>query len=148
MSRKIDAASSGAVLMSFVRRSRWKSNIVKPAKIDEAEHGVDQRPVRDVDEDRHDPEHDQREQRPEADAGERAEVAPGRVAERAEAGDEERRRRARLPEGLRVARGVVGESRGHREPDQHPEGEEEEDRELLGAPHREVHPDQTARSRR
>ena len=33
MSRKIDAASSGAALMSFDVRSRWKSNIVKPAKI-------------------------------------------------------------------------------------------------------------------
>ena len=33
MSRKIDAASSGADLMSFDVRSRWKSNIVKPAKI-------------------------------------------------------------------------------------------------------------------
>ena len=33
MSRKIQAARSGAALMSLVLRSRWKSNIVKPAKI-------------------------------------------------------------------------------------------------------------------
>ena len=33
MSRKIDAASSGAPRMSFDFRRRWKSNIVKPAKM-------------------------------------------------------------------------------------------------------------------
>ena len=33
MSRKIDAASKGAELMSWDRRSRWKSNMVKAAKI-------------------------------------------------------------------------------------------------------------------
>lgn len=33
MSRKIDAARSGALAMSFVVLSRWKSTIVKPAKI-------------------------------------------------------------------------------------------------------------------
>ncbi len=33
MSRKIDAASRGADLMSFEVLNRWKSNIVKPAKI-------------------------------------------------------------------------------------------------------------------
>ena len=32
-SRKIDAASWGALLMSSLRRRRWKSKIVKPAKI-------------------------------------------------------------------------------------------------------------------
>ena len=33
MSRKIEAASSGAVRMSWLRRRRWKSKAVKPAKI-------------------------------------------------------------------------------------------------------------------
>jgi hypothetical protein len=33
MSRKIEAASSGAELMSVLRRSRWKSNMVNPAKM-------------------------------------------------------------------------------------------------------------------
>ena len=33
MSRKIDAASSGAVLMSLLRRRRWKSNAINPAKM-------------------------------------------------------------------------------------------------------------------
>ncbi len=32
-SRKIDAAKSGAEFMSFEVRSRWKSNMVNPAKI-------------------------------------------------------------------------------------------------------------------
>ena len=32
-SRKIDAASSGAAVMSVLVRSRWKSNMVNPAKI-------------------------------------------------------------------------------------------------------------------
>ena len=32
-SRKIDAASSGAVAMSVLVRSRWKSNMVNPAKM-------------------------------------------------------------------------------------------------------------------
>ena len=32
-SRKIEAARSGAVRMSSVRRSRWKSYIVRPAKM-------------------------------------------------------------------------------------------------------------------
>jgi len=32
-SRKIEAASSGAEVMSLERRSRWKSTIVKPAKM-------------------------------------------------------------------------------------------------------------------
>ena len=33
MSRKIDAASNGAESTSVERRSRWKSIMVKPAKI-------------------------------------------------------------------------------------------------------------------
>jgi hypothetical protein len=33
MSRKIDAASKGAELMSRESRIRWKSNMVKPAKM-------------------------------------------------------------------------------------------------------------------
>jgi hypothetical protein len=32
-SRKIDAAISGAEPGSFERRSRWKSNMIRPAKI-------------------------------------------------------------------------------------------------------------------
>src|SRR5512132_1235703 len=33
MSRKIEAASSGALSISFLTRSRWKSYITRPAKI-------------------------------------------------------------------------------------------------------------------
>ena len=33
MSRKIEAAISGALVSSFASRSRWKSDIVRPAKI-------------------------------------------------------------------------------------------------------------------
>ena len=58
--------------------------------------GVDDVGVGDGDEDADDPEHDQRQQRPEQRARPGGEVAPRRVAVRAEAGDE-RRGRARPP---------------------------------------------------
>ena len=64
MSRKIDAAI-GTALSGFARRRRLKSKIVKPPKITEAEHRVDDVRVGDRHEDRDDPEHDQGEQRPE-----------------------------------------------------------------------------------
>ena len=88
--------------MSWVRRRRWKSNVVKPGEDRQPEDRVDQLAVRDLDEDQDDPEDDQRDQRPEAEASDRREVAPGRVARGAESGDEQRGRAARLPQGLRV----------------------------------------------
>ena len=71
MSRKIDAASSGATLMSFVLPQALEVDHREPGEDDEAEDRVDQLAVRDPDEDRDDPEDDQREERPEEDARER-----------------------------------------------------------------------------
>ena len=69
-SRKIDAASSGAVRMS---------SLPQPLEVEQGQPGedhepgdcVDERAARDLHEDEHDPEHDQRDQRPEEVAGER-----------------------------------------------------------------------------
>src|SRR5262249_46356300 len=59
------------------------------------------------------------------------EVTARRVPGRAEPRDEERRRSAGLPHGLRIGLGVIGDRRGDREPDDDAEAEQEEDRELL-----------------
>ena len=142
MSRKIDAASSGAALMSWALRSRWKSYIVKPAKITRPEDRVDQLTVRDPDEDQDDPEDDQRDQREEHDARERRQVAPRRVAGSAEPGDEERGRGSRLVDRLRVGVRVVGDRRRDREAHQQTEPEQQADRELLGALDREAQAEQ------
>jgi hypothetical protein len=109
---------------------------------DQAQHRVDQRAARDIDEDQHDAEHDQRHQCPEKNARERAQVAPGGVAGRAEAGDEQRGRPARLPERLRVHAPVVRHRRRHGQPDQQAERAEQPDGQLEGTARREAHADQ------
>ena len=63
MSRKIEAASNGAVRMSLAFLRRWKSYAVRPAEDHEPGDGIDQRAVRNLDEDGHDAEEDQRDQR-------------------------------------------------------------------------------------
>src|SRR5262249_85206 len=98
--------------------------------------------VRDPHEDGDDPEHDQREQRPEAHTGKPREVAARGIAGAAEAGDEQRGRAARLPDRLRVRRRVVGDCRRGADSHEDAKAEEEADRELLGALGREVEPDQ------
>ena len=71
MSRKIDAASSGAALMSCVLPQPLEVVHREAGEDHEPEDRVDQLTVRDPDEDQHDPEHDQRDQREEEDARER-----------------------------------------------------------------------------
>jgi hypothetical protein len=89
----------------------------------QAEDRIDQRTVRDGDEDSNDAEQDQPDQGPEEDAGERREVAARRVAGGPEPGDEQRRRSARLPDRLRIGACVVAERWSHRESDEQTEPE-------------------------
>src|SRR4029079_14546791 len=83
------------------RGEEWRGSDVlrlpQPLKVErgqaredhEPEDRVDQRAVRDLDEDQHDPEHDQGDQGPEAGASDPRQVAPRRIAKCPEAGDEE-----------------------------------------------------------
>ena len=163
MTSRISAAEEGQEQQEDVqdveedrrREQRRRPDVLRPSQSLEVDHGeagedheaqdrVDQRAVRDPDEDRDDPEDDQREKREEENPRERGEVSPRRVARCSEAGDEERRCTARLPDHLRIGRGVVGNGGRGREPDEDAEGEEEADRELLGLPHRDVHAEQAA----
>src|SRR5918993_1875690 len=108
----------------------------------QAKDRVDQRAVRDGDEDRNDAEHDQPDQGPEENTGERREVAPGGVAGGPEPGDEQRRRCAGLPDRPRIGACVVAERWRHRESDEHPEPEQERDGEPLGSLGGDVHADE------
>jgi hypothetical protein len=108
---------------------------------------VDQPPVRDPDEDRHDPEQDQRDQRAEADACERGQIASGGVSRRAEAGDEESGRAARLPDDLRVGARVVADRRRRGQSHEDAEGEQQRDRRLLRPLRRGVETEQAREGR-
>src|SRR5262245_2161272 len=119
----------------------------EPGEDHQARDRVDQRGIRNPHEDRDDPEDDQREERPEADAGDPREVAARRVTGRAEAGDEERGRAARLPHRLRVRRGVVRDRGGGPDPHQDAESEQHPDRELLRPGDGEVEAEQEAEAR-
>jgi hypothetical protein len=70
MSRKIEAASSGAVRMSWLRAQALEVVGRQACEDHQSEDRVDQRAVGDLDEDRHDAEHDQADQGPEECAGE------------------------------------------------------------------------------
>jgi hypothetical protein len=66
-------------------------------------------------------------------------------AVRAERGDESRRGAGRLPQRRRIGVGVVGDDRRHREAEQQPQPEQEDDRQLVGAArHRDVEADDRA----
>jgi len=142
MSRKIDAARNGAELMSAERRSRWKSKHGEACEDHQADHRVDQRTARNAHEDQHDAEHDQGHQRPETGPRDRRQVAPGGVACRAEAGDEQGGRPACLPERTRVRARVVRHRRRHGQPDQQAEAAEQHDSQLKRPARREPHADQ------
>src|SRR5262249_30235767 len=100
--------------------------------------GVDQGPARDLDEDRDDAEHDQREQRPEQVPSKRRQIAACRIADRPYPGDEESRGPSRLPEDLRVGARVVADSWRERETDEQPESEQEADGERLRTLNRDI----------
>jgi hypothetical protein len=102
----------------------------------QAGYRVDQRPVRDLDEDRHDAEQDQPEQRLEQDAGKAREVPTGGVSRGAEPRDEQGRRPAGLLHSLRIGGHVVRERRRHSEADEDAEAEQQRRRHLLGPLHR------------
>jgi AAA ATPase domain len=114
----------------------------EPREDEQAQYGVGQLAARDVHEGQHESEHDQRQQRPEADPGDRGQVAARRVTGRAEARDEQRRRPARVPQGPRVHAGVHGDRRRHSHADQQPEHGQQGDGQLGRLPGREPHPDQ------
>src|SRR3954453_3086402 len=101
------------------------------AEDDEAEDRVDDVRARNRHEQRDEAEHDQGEQRPEQGAAPAGEVALGRVAERAQAADEQPGGTARLPQHGRVVVRVEGEDRAGEEAEQEPEAEEQRDRERL-----------------
>src|SRR5215211_4318823 len=142
MSRKMEAASNGAVRMSWLAAKALEVEGRQAGEDHQAKDRVDQRSVRDEDEDGNDAEQDQPDQGPEEDAGERREVAPGGVAGGPEPGDEQRRRSAGLPDPLRVGACVVAERWRHRESDEHTEPEQERDGEPLGSLGGGVHGDE------
>jgi hypothetical protein len=124
--------------------------VAQPLEVEHGESGedhqakdrVDQLGMRDLDEDRHDAEDDERHQRPEAHPRERAQVTAGRVARSTESRDEQRGGPARLPERARVHAPVVGDHRRHGEPDQQAERGEQPDGQLDGLARSEPHADQ------
>jgi len=83
-SRKIDAARGGADVLSAAQPLEVECR--QPGEDHETGDCVDERAVRDLHEHEHDPEHDQRDPRPEEEAGEDREVAPRRVADGTEPG--------------------------------------------------------------
>ena len=125
------------------RRDRHRTRHVRAAQAVEVEDReaaedhqpgdrVDQVRVRDRDEDPDQTEHDQREQRPEQRSRPRGEIAPGRVAVRAEPRDERRGRACGLPQRRRgrSSRTRSGPDRTA-SPSKQPEPEQQADRELL-----------------
>src|SRR4029077_6533747 len=84
---------------------------------------------------------------PEARPGEPREVPARGVPGCTEAGDEERRRSARLPHRLRVRRRVVRDRRRGSDPDEDAEPEEQPHRELLRTLDRKVEADQEREAR-
>jgi hypothetical protein len=122
-------AAIGTALSAPAPRSRLESRIVYPPKI--TSHRPDQAGGGDRDEDRDDPEHEQRQQRPEQDAVPRGQVAAGGVPDRAEDGDEPGRGPGGVPE--RAGSAFAYElSTGPSASQQQPEAEEKRRCELLG----------------
>jgi hypothetical protein len=109
MSTKIEAASSGAARISAVAAEPLEIEGRQPGEDHEAGDCVDDRATRNLYEQEHDPEHDQRDQRPEKGTRKRREVPPGRISDSTEAGDEQCRRRARLPDRLRIGADIESE---------------------------------------
>ena len=91
MSRKIEAASNGAVPEVLAAAPGAGSQRPSSRRRSPSRGRIEQRTIGDLDEDGHDAEHDQPDQGPEQDAGERREVAPGRIPGGPEPGDEQRR---------------------------------------------------------
>ena len=126
------------------RRDRHRVLLARAAEAVEVEdrvaaedHEAGDRPdhvlAGDRDEDRDEPEHDQRQQRPEEDAVPRGQVAASGVAGRAEGGDERARGTGGLPQRRRIGLGVRAQDGTERQPQQQPEAEEERHRELLAS---------------
>ena len=109
---------------------------------DQTQHRIDHGAAGDLHEDQHDAEPDQGKQRPEAHPRDTGQIGTGGIAERAAAGDEQRRHTTGLPQGLRVGTGVVDQCRRHREPEQQPHCEQQHDTEAGRAAHGEPHADQ------
>ena len=131
-SRKIPAASGIDLLLAGAPQPVEVEQRVE-AEDAQAEDRVDQRAARHVHEDQDDPEDDQAEQQPEREPVEARQVAPDRVAARAERRDEEPGRGRRLVERARVVRRVVVEHVADGDPEQQAEGEQQHERELAVA---------------